>query len=96
MAGDNVLAVEVHNYKALSPDITFGSALSYTAPYNPKTSLGVAYSNGTITLSWSGTGFTLQRASSPAGPWLDVPGPVVTSPYTTPNSGSTRFFRLRK
>ena len=33
--GDNVLAVEVHNYRAGSPDVTFGSALLYTIPTPP-------------------------------------------------------------
>ena len=37
VAGDNVLAVEMHNYSAGSPDITFGSALFYTLPLGAST-----------------------------------------------------------
>src|SRR5262249_52367968 len=31
VSGDNVLAVEVHNYRSISPDVTFGAGLFYTA-----------------------------------------------------------------
>lgn len=37
VAGDNVLAVEVHNYSLASPDITFGMALSYAQTLPPET-----------------------------------------------------------
>jgi hypothetical protein len=96
VAGDNVLAVEVHNYNAGSPDITFGMSLACTVSYTLNPQLGLVSSNGTMTLSWSRGGFTLQQANAPQGPWTDVPGPVVSSPFTTPMSGATRFFRLQK
>ena len=35
LSGDNVLAVEVHNSSARSPDVTFGQALFYTIPPPP-------------------------------------------------------------
>jgi len=96
LAGDNVLAVEVHNYNPLSPDITFGMSLSATVPFSIGPRLNLATSPGTAVLSWTRGGFTLQQASSPAGPWIDAPGPVFTSPYTAACTGLSRFFRLRR
>jgi hypothetical protein len=96
LAGDNVLAVEVHNYNVGSPDITFGLAANYTVPYVLQPKLNLTYANGLVTLSWSQGGSTLQQAESPAGPWGDVPGPVVSSPFTTNVANAARFFRLRQ
>jgi hypothetical protein len=96
VSGDNLLAVEVHNFNATSPDITFGASLAYTSPYSAPPQLAIQQSNTTLTVSWSRGGFTLQQASSPAGPWLDVPGPIVSSPFTTANSGAAQYFRLIK
>jgi hypothetical protein len=95
-AGDNVLAVEVHNYNVRSSDITFGMALSVIQPLqsgadsDPK--LQLQYSANMLTLSWTG-GFTLQSASSPEGPWEDAPS---ASPFSTPPSEAHRYYRLRK
>jgi len=94
--GDNVMAVEVHNYSATSPDITFGTAFSYTVQIQTETSLSVTFANGTLNLSWPSTGFTLQQAGDPAGPWADVTGPVTTSPYSLSPSTGAQYYRLRR
>jgi len=96
LAGDNVLAVEVHNYNVGSPDITFGLAANYTVPYVPQPLLGLTDDDGSVTLSWSRGGFTLQQAEAPTGPWADVPGPVISSPFTTNVANAALFFRLRQ
>jgi hypothetical protein len=97
VSGDNVLAVEVHNYAAASPDITFGLSLDYIQSSLVSPQLLATVSNGTLTLSWTGEGFTLQQAGSPMGTWTDVPGPITTSPFTTSySSSSSRFYRLRR
>jgi hypothetical protein len=96
VVGDNIMAVEVHNYNARSPDITFGTSLATAIPYATLPQLGILYSNGVATLNWARGGFTLQQANAIAGPWSDVPGPIVSSPFTTTNSSSNQFFRLRK
>jgi hypothetical protein len=49
-----------------------------------------------VTLSWSGSGFTLQQAGTPAGAWTNTPGPVITSPYTPTIQGPALFYRLIK
>jgi len=96
VVGDNVLAVEVHNYNAQSPDITFGLSAACTVPYISRPTLDLACSNSVVTLSWSQGGYTLQQASAITGAWSNVPGPIISSPFTTNNSGATRFFRLSK
>ena len=94
LAGDNVLAVEVHNYNVASPDITFGSALTYNISFSVRPTLNLATAGGTATLSWTRGGFLLQQASTPNGPWSAVPGPVVSSPYVLTNFPGTLFYRL--
>ncbi len=94
--GDNVLAVEVHNFNAMSPDITFAMSLAITQPYVSNPLLSIVSSNGAPVLSWTRGGFTLQQASDPGGPWTDVPGPVICSPYVAFGNSSPCYFRLRK
>jgi hypothetical protein len=96
VAGDNVLAVEVHNYNSGSPDITFGTQLAVLTTIAVPPQLDIQTSGNQLTLSWTRGGFTLQQADDPAGPWANVSGPVVSSPYVTTNSGAARFFRLIK
>jgi len=96
VAGDNVLAVEVHNNTTRGSDITFGSALRYVQPNPPLPRLQVLRSGDMLTLYWNEEGFILQETddlSSPAN-WRDVAGPVAASPFTSPIS-QARFFRLR-
>jgi hypothetical protein len=96
LVGDNVLAVEVHNNNVFSPDVTFGLAAAAISPYVLSPQLNLASSSNAVTLSWSRGGFTLQQADAPTGTWADVPGPVISSPFTTNHSGAARFFRLRQ
>jgi hypothetical protein len=98
ISGDNVLAAEVHQFG--TSDIVFGSALSYVRPTVFTPTLHIVLSGtgatNTATISWNGTGFTLQQSSVPAGTWADVPGPVTSSPYlAAPSPGAIRFYRLR-
>lgn len=94
--GTNVLAVEVHNYNAGSPDITFGLAVSANVPYSMNPMLNVAGTNQNLVLNWAQGGFTLQQANAVTGPWTNVPGPVISSPFTATNSSKSLFFRLIK
>ena len=96
VAGDNVLAAEVHNFNAQSPDITFGVSLAYTSPYTALPQLGIQQTDTTLTVSWNRGGYSLQQANSPAGPWSEVPGPIVSSPYSVTNAGVVQYFRLVK
>jgi hypothetical protein len=94
--GDNVLAVEVHLDNPQAQTITFGSVVVAALPLALPPQLGVLSSNRAVTLDWSRGGFTLQQAVTVAGPWANIPGPVVVGPFTTTNSGSTGFFRLSR
>jgi hypothetical protein len=96
VAGDNVLAVEVHNYNQSSHDITFGTSLIDTQPYSRIPNLNIAYTQGSVTLTWDRDGFTLQQADAPTGPWADAPGPIVSSPFTSTNLTGIQYFRLFK
>ncbi|HVY70791.1 MAG TPA: phosphodiester glycosidase family protein [Verrucomicrobiae bacterium] len=99
VTGDNVLAVEVHNYNAQSPDITFGTAVTVALPAKPDNNpvpLAITQSGNGVAISWTGTGLTLQQASAVSGPWADIPGAVTTSPYQTPATETARYYRLRK
>jgi hypothetical protein len=93
--GDNVLAVEVHNYNLRSADTTFGVSLSRIEPLARGAKLDIRNSGTAITLSWEGNGFVLQSASTPEGPWTDV-GTATASPFTVEPEGSSRYYRLRK
>ena len=99
--GDNVVAVEVHNYGATSPDVTFGATLSYGRTFTSLPTLQLLTSQDFVTLYWNGSGFTLQQASHLGPPptgWTDVPGPVTSSPYIVTNSppaSQSRFYRIR-
>lgn len=94
VAGDNVLAVEIHNYNALSADITFGMSLDQIVPVVRTAKLSVRQSGGGVTLTWDGSAFALQSAPESVGPWTDITG-TVASPFTTPATESARYFRLR-
>jgi hypothetical protein len=94
--GDNVLAVEVHLDNALASDITFGSALVSSVPIANPPQLGILGASQSITLNWTRGGFILQQSGALNGPWTDVPGPVVSSPFIWTNTVSNEFFRLSR
>lgn len=96
VAEDNVIAVEVHNYNAASPDITFGIALEERTTLSPPVVLGLSNGVSEVTLSWERGGFILEESTRADGPWTEVPGPVVSSPFKTPAGTGNRFFRLRR
>src|SRR5258706_13113911 len=95
LPGDNVLAVEVHQYNNASFDIVFGSALFFTAPGGSAPTLYVLREGSIMTLYWNGSGFVLQQATDPGGPWTDAPGPISNSTYAFEIPPGLNFFRLR-
>lgn len=94
--GDNVIAVEVHNYNLRSADVTFGMSLQAVQSAPPAPSVRINNAAGNLEFSWDRGGFVLQQADSPTGPWIDVPGPVVMSPHLTTASASARYYRLNR
>lgn len=95
VSGENVMAVEVHNYNFRSADITFGLTLSRVDPLVRDAKLNAIFSNGSLTLTWDQKGFSVQSAASIDGPWKDVPS-ASESPFVTRPAESPAFFRLRK
>lgn len=96
--GDNVLAVEVHNYNVRSGDITFGFALNRIDPIDPgptSTVVQITLVKNGLEVTWEGTGGILQSSPSLDGPWADTqsssPKPVSIQPTET-----QQFYRVRK
>jgi hypothetical protein len=93
--GNNVLAVEVHN-QGNGPDIVFGSALIESRPSIATPTLNLFLTEDVGTLFWNGTGFTVQQTENlSSNQWMDVPGPITSSPAIVTNQG-TLFYRLRQ
>jgi hypothetical protein len=97
VVGTNVLAFEVHNVNATSPDVTFGSSVGLVRALASETAVAITSSNTVVLISWPGSYLTLQQSSAPANTnsWSDVPGPVTTSPFTLTNPSGAKFYRLR-
>ena len=99
-SGVNALAVEVHQRSADSTDIVFGSTLGLVRAVASEVALRVTTSNGVTQISWPGAYLTLQHCTnltnlSGTNGWVDVPGPVRSSPYYLTNPVGATFYRLR-
>jgi len=99
LAGDNVLAVELHQSSTTSSDATMGLQLIGIVPYvipviEPPTLLFARDPNG-LSLSWTEAGFVLQQkaALDSSVPWEDVVGGD-TSPVVVPTATGSMFYRL--
>ena len=97
VAGDNVLAVEVHNYNPASEDITFGLTAIVTERISAPPKLLLSSTNGVPIVDWSAGGFVLQQSFAVDGPWTNTPGPVIVGPYSPTNMAPPKlFYRLLK
>lgn len=96
VAGDNVLAVEVHNYNARSADMSFGLSMAVAQPRVEFPELKLVTDEATTRIEWARGGFLLEEAPSPAGPWTEVAGPVVASPYVISPTSESRLYRLAR
>lgn len=94
VAGDNVLAVEVHQNSATSSDIVFGAELALAPATVPTgATMSIARSGADVVVSWTGSG-TLQSADTVIGPWSDVSG--AASPKTIAAPAGTKFYRVKQ
>ncbi|MCI0745159.1 MAG: hypothetical protein L0Y58_07120 [Verrucomicrobia subdivision 3 bacterium] len=93
VAGENLLAAEVHQTNLGSSDIDFAAQLTAILPPPPArlrvTPLGVR-----TTISWSGAGYLLEEAHALRGPWSL--SPLQDNPQTIASDENTRFYRLRQ
>ena len=104
VGGQNVVAVEVHQNGGASSDITFGAELNITVAsvlyptivQSPQL-IATRQPNGTVVLSWSGNGFTLEQATTlnPPSPVSWSTTPSQSNPYTVSPTNTAKFFRLR-
>jgi hypothetical protein len=91
--GTNVVAVELHQQRADSSDISFDLDLWGELNVDPPT-LGIRYEEACVLLSWAETGFVLERAPTAIGPWQSFP--EATSPFTVCDPEAAIFFRLKE
>jgi hypothetical protein len=93
---DVFLEVNLENsaYKPANKSLRLASTMP---PPIPNTIFVKKISSTQVVLQWQNS-FTLQTATSLRGPWTDVPGPVLTGPYTNtiPPGTLSRFFRVRQ
>ena len=104
VAGDNIIAVTVHQVNGTSSDSVFGSQWFLDAasqvlppPASDCPDLEITRQGSQVQISWPAeSNCTLIQASDPAGPWSAVPG--ATNPYTvTPGpSNPMKFYQLRQ
>src|SRR5262249_30995079 len=71
-AGENVLAVEVHQAEATSSDVSFAAQLIAELPGPPLPTLTIARSGDALVLMWTPEDGVLQSAERVSGPWADV------------------------
>ena len=92
--GANVLAVELHQTLNTS-DAGFDLGLNGVVipPVNIPP-LMVEHLGDSVRLTWPGTGFVLQEASQPEGPY--VSRPALTSPHLISPPIGNRFYRLAR
>jgi hypothetical protein len=102
IAGDNVIAVEVHQNGTASSDVTFGvefvgNVASLVVPGDMPAQLQITRQDGNIVVSWTGSGVVLEASDvlGPAANWQPVDNQ--SNPYFTSASASTqRFYRLSR
>jgi len=87
--GFNVIEVNTGQLTTLGYFDDFSFALAVP----PNLSVSNSIPNATVT--WPGSGWTLQVAGSVRGPWSDLPGAISGFTTNTASGPSQLFFRLR-
>jgi sugar lactone lactonase YvrE len=73
---------------------TFNNRITKGTPDASSVSLTIRYNGTSVVLDWPGS-HTLQSTPSLNVSFTNVPGPVLTGPYTNTPLGPAQFFRLR-
>ena len=98
VAGENLIAVEVHQNSRVSADVVFGAELVLVFPANPSAHVGPALqfqrTDGRLALVWDAFDFALEQASSPTGSWQRIPWPAL--PHIVSPAQGPQFFRLAR
>ena len=94
VAGDNVLAVEVHQNANNSSDIVFGAELSAITSPTPRPVISnPRLVGGALSFGWSGGG-TLQQADVVTGPYTDAADQ--SNPHAVSATGPAKFYRIKQ
>ena len=94
LTGTNVVAVEIHQHRSDSSDVSFAFSLTaQPTPTLPPQPVFLSSLGGQLALAWGATGFVLEQADQVTGPWSQA---ATTSPYLMSPTGAQKFFRLRK
>ena len=88
VAGDNVLAVELHASSLTSSDSIFGASISIVLCVP---TLVVEHVGSQVKLTWSDAAYRLETAPAVTGPWTSQAG---ASGVSVPASPNNAFFRL--
>jgi hypothetical protein len=98
LAGDNVLAAEVHQASAASSDVVFGASLeALLYPHQlPGTNAVVRLErqDNILVVFWDEYRLVLEMAETITGPW--APAAEQNAPLILTATNSARFFRLRQ
>ena len=88
--------IKADGTKVLINDSANGGDKAYqvatAAPATGGNFTSITRSGNNVTMSWTGTGVTLQSATTVTGAWTAVPS--ATSPYTAPITGTQGYYRL--
>lgn len=98
IAGDNVLAVELHqgdlSDNLSNREYTFALKLQAVMPSRPPPRLTVQLVGGDLTVSWTPEAGILESTDSPSGPWSEVLEAHPPGQYVTPAAESKKFYRV--
>jgi hypothetical protein len=104
MAGTNVIAVEVHQFRTNSTDLSFDLELiGYSESSDAlRPSLAVQNTGSVLSLKWPDgfSGWAAQETPEPGANWAPVNAPVTVSNgffrVFVPSTNAARFYELRK
>ncbi|HTB85168.1 MAG TPA: glycoside hydrolase family 16 protein [Candidatus Sulfotelmatobacter sp.] len=71
----------------------YATAVRFTSVLPAPGTMAAGMIGTNLVINWSGN-FTLQSATNVAGPYVDLPGPVIIGPYTNAMTGGQQYFRL--
>lgn len=92
--GTNLMAVEIHQHRADSSDVSFDASLvGEPVPPAPPLTLYYGRFDGVNLLVWADPSVGLERADEAQGPWTRVSGAI--SPWSFLPDHARAFFRLR-
>ncbi len=88
-----VLAVELSGVETLRvTSVSGGYNANFYMLVRVAPPLQISQANGSVTVSWQGSGYTLETATSIGGSWTPVA--TLNNSYTVTHNDAARFFRL--